>query len=175
MSRAAGLYGDFSVAFKDAGNEIGVMEGTARVVIGTDGASNIETQVDLFDTFLTRVDALTLGAQARQQYVNENTIAWTQPTNGAAREIKLLVQYKCTATGKSYTMTVPTLDPTIPDYVININAKDVIRMDSPTEITQFVTAFNNFVVAPDIPNVAGVYATDPACTVVGLKVVGRSN
>jgi len=174
MARPAGLYGDFSMTLMDAGNEAGRLEGTARVVIGTDAASNLETQVDLFDTFITRVDALTLGAQARQQYVNENTIAWTQPTNGAARETKLLIQYKCTATGKPYTMTIPTIDPTIPDYVININAKDVIRMDSPAEITQLVTAFNAFVVAPDIPNVAGVYATDPACTVVGLKVVGRS-
>jgi len=174
MSRPAGLYGDFSITLMDAGNEAGILKGTARAVVGADDDSNIDTQVDLFDAFLTRVDALALGVTARQQYVNENTVAWTQPTNGAARETKLLVQYRCTATGKRYTLTLPTLNPTLPIYVLNINAKDVIRMDTPSEITTFVTAFNNFVVAPDIPSVAGVYATDPACVVVGLKVVGRN-
>jgi len=174
MSRPLGLYGDFDATWMDAGNEAGRMQGTARVVIGTDAASNIATQVALWDTFRGAADALTLGALARHDYVNENTVAWTQPTNGAARETKLLVQYRCTATAKLYTMTIPTLDPTIPDYVINVNAKDVILMTSPGTITAFVAAFNAFVVAPDIPNIAGVYATDPACTVIGLKVVGRS-
>jgi len=175
MSRPAGLYGDWSVSFRDAGNEIGTASGTARVVIGTDAASNIQTQVTLFDTFITKMDVLTLGAQTRQQYVNENTITNAQPTNGAARELKLLVQYQATNTGKRYTLSIPTLDPTIPVYVINVNAKDVIQVNTPAAISEFVTAFNAFVVAPDIPNVAGVYAIDPACTVIGLKVVGRNS
>lgn len=174
MSRPLGLYGDWDMTFMDAGNEAGRMAGTARVVIGTDAASNIATQVALWDTFRGTCDALTLGALARHDYVNENTVGWAQPTNGAARETKLLVQYRCTATAKIYTMTLPTLDPTIPDYVVNVNAKDVILLTAPSEITNFITAFNAFVVAPDIPNIAGSYATDPACTVIGLKVVGRS-
>lgn len=174
MSRPAGLYGDFDATFMDAGNEPGRMAATARVVVGADDDSNIAAQVALFDTFMTRVDALTLGDLARQRYVNENTSNWSQPTNGAARETKLLVQYQCTATGKRYTMTIPTLNPELPVYVLNINAKDVLRMDTPTEITQFVSAFNAFVVAPDIPYDGVEYAVDPAVTVVGLKVVGRN-
>lgn len=174
MARPLGLYGDWDASFKDAGNESGRMQGVARVVLGTDAASNIETQSDLWDTFMGTVDTLTLGALERRRYINENVVAWVQPTNGAARETKLLVQYRCTATGKNYTLTIPTLDPTLPDYVININARDVILMTAPSEITAFITAFNNFVVAPDIPSIAGVYADDPACTVIGLKVVGRN-
>jgi len=174
MSRPAGLYGDFDATYMDAGNEAGRMQGTARVVTGDDDDSNIATQVTLFDTFMTRVNALVLGDLARQRYVNENTSNWSQPTNGAARETKLLVQYQCTLTGKRYTMSIPTLNPTLPDYVVNVNAKDVVLMTAPTEITQFITAFNAFVVAPDIPWNGTAYAVDPACTVVGLKVVGRN-
>jgi len=174
MSRPAGLYGDFDATFMDAGNEAGRMAATARVVVGADDDSNIAAQVALFDTFMTRVGALVLGDLARQRYVNENVSNWAQPTNGAARETKLLVQYQCTLTGKRYTMTIPTLNPTLPDYVLNVNAKDVILLSAPVEITQFVTAFNAFVVAPDIPWDGTEYAIDPACTVVGLKVVGRN-
>lgn len=173
MSRPLGLYGDWSLSYVDAGNETGTVRGTAKVVVGDDDDSNIDTQVALWSTFITRIDALTLGDLSQASYVNSNQSAVSQPTNGAAREIKLLVQYECIATGKRYTMTIPTLDPTIPVYVLNINAKDVIRMDTPTAITEFITAFNAFVVAPDIPAIADVYATDPACTVIGLKVVGR--
>jgi len=174
MTRPAGLYGDFDATFYDAGNEPGRMGATARVVTGLDDDSNLATQVALFDTFMTRVDALVLGDLARQRYVNENTSNWTQPTNGAAREFKLLVQYQNVLTGARHTMTIPTLDPSIPEYVLNINAKDVIRMDTPTAITQFISAFNAFVVDPQIPWDGTEYAIDPACVVVGLKVVGRN-
>jgi len=173
-SRPFGLYGDFDAAWKDAGNETGTMRGTARVVTGTDEASNLGTQIALYDTFMTRVGALVLGDLMRQSYVNEATSNWSQPTNGAARETKLLVQYQCVITGTTHTMTIPTLNPTLPTYVININARDVLRMDTPVAITQFITAFNAFVVAPNIPWDGTEYAVDPACVVVGLKIVGRN-
>jgi len=173
-NRPFGLYGDFGAAWRDAGNESGTMRGTARVVVGDDDDSNIATQVALFDTFMTRVGAVVLGDLERQSYINEQISNWTQPTNGAAREFKLLIQYQCTISGKTYRMTIPTLNPTIPVYVVNINARDVVRMDTPSQISQLVTAANAFLVAPDVPWDGTAYAYDPACTVVGLKVVGRN-
>lgn len=173
-SRMFGLYGDFGASWLDAGNEVGTMRGTARVVTGTDADSNLETQVDLFDAFMTAVDAVTLGDLIHQEYVNTQVSNASQPTNGANRELKLLVQYQNVLTGKRFTMTIPTLDPTIPVYVININAKDVIQVDEPSAIVNLVTAFNNFVVDPSIPFDGTEYAVDPEIEVIGLKVVGRN-
>jgi len=172
--RPFGNYGDWSISYLDAGNETGTMSGVARVVQGDDDDSNIATQIALWDTFVTRSNALKLGDLTKAEYVFTNTSSADQPTNGANRELKLLVQYQNTTTGKRYKLTLPTLNGTIPVYVENVNARDVIRMDTPTAITQFITAFNAFVVDPQIPNIAGAYAVDPTIEVIGLKVVGRN-
>lgn len=173
-SRPFGLYGDFSAAWLDAGNEIGTLRGTARVVTGTDEDSNLATQVGLFDAFMSAANALALGDLVRQQYVNEQVSAATQPTNGANRETKLLTQYQNVLTGKRFTLTLPTLNPLLPVYVQNINAKDVVQVNTPSQITAWISAFEAFVVDPSIPWDGTEYATDPTIEVIGLKVVGRN-
>jgi hypothetical protein len=115
-------------------------------------------------------DALTLGARTKTTYISETTVATTQPTNGAAREIKLLIQYQVTSganTGARWNCTLPTLDTTLVDYVININAKDVVDPSVGTELLAFIAAFEAFAVDP--ANGTGTVE------VVGLRIVGRSN
>lgn len=176
-NRVVGLYGDWGLSFRDAGNEIGTVGGTARAVFGADDDSNVGAQQALWDAFWAAVDAITLGTLEKRSYFNVRETAVVTPTNGAARELKLLTIYECTATGKRYRLTIPTLDPTIPEYINNVSVKDAVVLDSPSTITDYITAFNAFVVAPDIPAsvVDGTYATNPACTVIGLRVVGRNN
>jgi len=176
-NRPAGSYGDWGISFRDAGNEIGTASGTAGVVFGDDDDSNIASQLTLFNTFLATIVALTLGSVEKAEYINTAESISTVPTNGAARELKLFTMYECTFTGKRYSLTIPTLNPTIPLYVQNASVKDAVRVDSPGTITAYIAAFNAFVKAPDVPfNVGtGLYLYDPAVTVIGLRVVGRNN
>jgi len=161
MALPAGSYQPAEISYLDAGNEIG----TTRFYGAILNAGNIVARTALWATLLTATDAITLGARKKDVYADESLYAVTQPTNGAARETKLLVQFQDGTTGERMTTTIPTLDPDLPEYVVNINAKDVIRVDTPTEITDWIDAFEAFVVNPRTGNV---------CNVVGLKVVGRN-
>lgn len=163
MSLPAGTRNPATISYRDAGNEIG----TFRCYGADITAENRDAQETLFTALVNAADAITLGNRTKTSYISVTTVATTQPTNGAARELKLLVQYQNTTNGARYTCALPTLDPTIPAYVQNINARDVVRLDSPSAITTFITAFNAFAVDP-------VNNTD-AVAVIGLKVVGRRN
>lgn len=175
MSRPNGFYGDVSISKLDAGNEIGVMSFVAEAIDGDDTGSNLGTQTGLLATFRATLDAITLGATKKVEYYVTQDLNPALPTNGAARETKLLVMYRCIATGKRYTVTVPTLQPTIPVYVDNVSVKDAVRVDTPASIVNFINAFEAFAVAPDIPSDGdGTYATNPAIEVIGLRVVGRN-
>lgn len=162
MSLPSGTYWPAEYLVYDAGNE----PGHFRVYgLPLDDPDTIAANDTKWSELKTAMDALQLGAPARASYLGEQIVAWTQPTNGAAREIKLLVQYQDNTTGQKLTCTVPTLDPTIPVYVLNTNAKDVVRVDTPAAITTFITKFQAFVVNP---------VTGNPVTVIGLKVVGRN-
>jgi len=166
MGLAPGTRNKASMSFRDAGNEIGRFSVTGPDVV----TANLDDVEALWETFTGAVNAITLGAITKVSYVNEDTQATTQPTNGAAREFKLLVQYQVTSganTGARWTVSIPTLDASKVSYVININAKDVVNMGVGTELLAFIAAFNAFVVDP--ANGTGAVA------VVGLKVVGRNN
>lgn len=161
MTLPPGGYQPARVSYLDAGNEIG----TASFYGPSLNAANYVAKTALWAALLTAMDALCLGNRVKDVYNDESLYNVSQPTNGAARELKLLVQYKDAVTGAKFTTTVPTLDPAIPEYVVNVNARDVVLLDGPTAITDFITAFNAFAVNP---------VTGNAVTVVGLKVVGRS-
>lgn len=147
-----------SLSVIDAGNERGTFKVFGTVLT----AGNFVAKEALWSTLVDAAMALVLGAKVRTVYGNVENFTYAQPTNGAAREIALLVQYKDGTTGQKFTAKLPTLDPTIPDYVINASAKDVVKVDSPTAITDFITAFNAFAINPYTGN---------ACAVYGLKVV----
>lgn len=157
-----GTYQPAEVSYRDAGNEIGTVRFYGPLIT----AANHDAKAALWATLLTAMDAITLGSRVQDSY-NDQSIYnnLDQPTNGAAREVKLLVQFRDATNGQRMTCAVPTLDPTVPEYVVNVNAKDAILLDSPTEIADFIAAFEAFAVNP---------RTNNAVEVVGLQVVGRS-
>jgi len=166
MGLAPGTQNKATISIRDAGNEIGTFS-----CVGADiTAANRDAQEALFTALVTATAALTLGAITKTSYISQTTQATTQPTDGAARELKLLVQYQVTSganTGARWNTTVPCLDPSKVSYVQNINAKDVVDPSVGTELLAFIDAFEGFAVDP--ANGTG------AVEVVGLKVVGRSN
>lgn len=161
MSLPAGTYGIAEASWLDAGNEIGRLKTYGNIL----SAANFTTQTTAFNAFIAAVQAVVLGERTRQLYGNETLYAVTQPANGAAREIKLFVQCQDDTNGQKFNFSIPTLDPTIPEYVQNVNARDVIVIDSPTAIATLVTAIEGFVINPQTGN---------AAVVIGMKVVGRS-
>jgi hypothetical protein len=131
---------------------------------------NYTAQAALWATLLSTADALTLGARTKDVYNDTSTYATVQPTSGAAREIKLLIQYQVDSganAGARWTTTLPTLDTTLVSYVQNINARDVVDPTTGAALLAFIDAFEAFAVDP-----AG---TAEPVSVVGLKVVGRAN
>jgi len=176
MSRPAGYYGDWSLSYRDAGNETGTVRGCAIAIDGDDTGSNLGTQQGLWATFYAAVNALVLGNPVKREYYVTQDVANTLPTNGSTRELKLLTMYQCTATGKRYSLAIPTLNSTLPQYINNVSVKDAVLTSAPSQVTAYIAAFNAFVVAPDHPSDGdGEYAINPACTVIGLRVVGRNN
>jgi len=166
MGLAPGTRAKASISFRDAGNEIGRFTCTGPDL----AAGTIAANEALWATLVGAANDLTLGAITKQQYSNEVTQATVQPENGAAREIKLLIQYQVSSganTGARWTCTLPTLDATLVSYVINVNAKDVVDPSVGAELLAFIAAFEAFAVDP-------AHGTGEV-TVVGLKVVGRSN
>jgi len=161
MSLPAGGYQPAEISYLDAGNEIG----SARFYGAILTAGNFVAQTGLWATLLTATDAITLGARKKDVYNDESLYNVDQPENGAAREFKLLVQFVDGTTGERMTTSIPTLDPTIPSYVLNINAKDVVRVDEPASIADWIEAFEAFAKNPRTGN---------AVEVIGLKAVGRS-
>lgn len=157
MPSGANLGTIASLSIRDAGNEPGTFKVWGTVLT----AGNFAAKRALWATLWAAAMALVLGAKTQTNYGDQENYDWVQPTNGAAREIALRVRYKDSTTGARFTVKLPTVDPTIPDYVVNADARDVVLITSPAAITDFVTAFNAFVVNPFTGN---------ACEVVGIAV-----
>jgi len=161
MALPAGSYQPAEITYLDAGNEKGVMKFFGKPIT----AANHDAQAALWATFLSAADALALGARSRDVYDDESLYAVAQPTNGAARELKLWVQFQDNTNGKKMSTSLPTIDPTIPEYVAG--ARDAVVLDSPTAIVDFIDAFEAFAVNPEQPT--------HGITVTALKVVGRNS
>jgi len=162
MSLPNGIYNPATITLIDAGNEMSNFTCYGKVLT----EANFDDQRTLFTTLIAKVLPVTLGQVVKTDYGVLALSTYTQPTNGAARETKLLIQYRDNTNGQKLTCTLPTLDPTVPTYVVNVNAKDVILTTTPTAILEFVTAFEAFAVPPLNPS--------HTVTVIGLKVVGRN-
>lgn len=161
---APGDYAPASITFLDAGNEISSLSVFGPLSDDT----TVVVNVTAFNLMRTKAVAICLGVLAKSRYVTETIDDPVQPTNGAMRETKLLIQYKGATLGKRFTCTLPTLNPsnTIVTYAQNINAKDVVLIPSSGALHDFLTAFAAFAVSPEDPT-EGV-------EVIGLKVVGRN-
>ncbi len=119
--------------------------------------ANWVDQQALWQTLITKSMALELGVKRSAEYGNLVNYAYAQPTNGAAREIALIVQAKDATTQQKFSLRLPAINPTIPVYVVNADAKDVIQLTTPTAITDFITAFNAFAVSPITGNALAVF------------------
>lgn len=146
-----------SLSIRDAGNEPTTFKVFGTVIT----AGNFAAKEALWATLWAAAMALVLGVKTQTNYGTQINYDWSQPTNGAAREIALRVRYKDNTTGARFTTKLGTLDPTIPDYIVNEDARDIITLATPSQIADFITAFNAFVVNPFTGN---------ACVVTGLKV-----
>jgi len=154
----AGTASPAIVGVRDAGNE----PASFRIYGITLTAANWTAQQTLWTDLKTAIVALLLGVVDYTEYGTRITELWAQPTNGATREIALLVQAKDTTTGQRFAYRLPAIDPTIPVYIVNVNAHDVVDPSTPAAITDFIDAFNAFAISP---------VTHNALTVIGLKVV----
>lgn len=154
-----GTYQPAGLGFVDAGNEKCSVHLWGKVLT----AANFDDQVALWATLSSKIAALVLGGVTRAFYANEVTHSPALPTNGAAREIALRVTYQDDTTGEEYQAYIPTLDPSIPDYVDNVSARDAIVMSTPTAVTDLIAAWEAFAVNPLHPA--------NTITVIGLKVV----
>jgi len=161
MSLPPGGYQPATISYRDAGNEIGTMSFYGSILT----TGNIVAKTTAWGALLAAADALALGRRSKDVYNDESIYAYGQPTNGAARELKLLIQYQDATTGEQFTTSLPTLNPTIPEYVVNVNAKDVVILTDPTEVSEWITAFQAFAVNPRTGN---------SVVVRGLQVVGRN-
>jgi hypothetical protein len=142
----------------DAGNEAWSFSIYGAVL---DDANWVAQQA-LWATLITKVTALQLGAKKTTAYGNETHYAYSQPTNGAAREISLRISAKDNTTQERFSYQIPAINPATPVYVLNVDARDVVRTDTPTAITDMITAFNAFAVSPITGNALALY---------GLRVV----
>lgn len=161
MSLPAGNYNPGSISFRDAGNEIGNFRMNGPL---TDDTSYVANAL-LFSNLATKAKVMSLGAPTQQEFLTKDIFVTTQPTNGAARELKLLLQGQDVTTGQRLTAAIPALDVSKVHYAININAKDVVLLTEPTAMTDLITAVNAFWINPNSGN---------AVHVVGAKVVGRA-
>ncbi len=114
------------------------------------------------DQLLDKAKAIILGAVKTTIYGNEVHYSYVQPTNGAAREIALGIQLKDATTQERFSLRLPTIDPTIPVYIANINAKDAVDPTTPAAIVDFIVALQALAVSP---------ITGNPLDVIGIKVV----
>jgi len=157
---AAGTRQKGSIGYIDAGGEKASVQGLWLPVIT---AANEAAQSTAWATLLGTMDAITLGARYRDDYVDTTTYAATRPTNGAAREVALKLIVRDATTGQTWPILIPTLDISLISYDPNYGAKDVVDMT-----TDEVAALIDALEAMPLKNPYN-YADNG--TVVGAQVV----
>ena len=137
----------------DAGNEAWSFSlyGVVLTVV------NWAAEQALWATVITTAEALILGAVKSTEYGNKTDIVYAQPTNGAARELALILRCKDATTQERLSYRLPTVDPTIPVYIANVDARDAIDPTTPSAMVDFLTAFEAFAKNPRTGNALAVY------------------
>jgi len=168
MSLGNGSFHPASVHFWDKSLETSAMKVYGLPVT----AANLDAQSTLWAAVVSASVALVYGLLFKQLWVNETVVnaspAQADVNQLAKRETKLLVQYIDNTSQKRLIATLPTLNDSLVTYLPQ--AKDFVAITAGqgagTEVTDFVSAFEGYVLNPQTAN---------AVTVVGLKVVGRNN
>lgn len=118
--------------------------------------------------YRTAVEGITLGIVAKESWGEDTVVSNATPTNGAAREYKLLVQYQGATTEKPYTLTIGTVDPSV---IVRLpGGGDAVAFEAANgasaAIQAWVTAFEAMAKAPD--------DEAESVVVVGMRTVGRN-
>jgi len=137
--------------------------GTLRVYCTVRTAANFDAQGTLLAALWTAIDAITLGGL----YKHEFGTRFTDPnpvipaSQSAQRELKFLVQYHDTVTGKRLSMELPCADPAQldPDDRAHAHIGDADVVDA------FITAFEAFALS----EVGNAVAVDEI-TLVGRRI-----
>jgi hypothetical protein len=170
-----GTYHPSHITYWDKSKEKGTFKVYGVVVTATYSDPNVvnfTAQSGFWAALVAAANALVRGTIYAALWVNE-VISNAEPTQDsidqqAARETKLLIQYIDNTSQKRLIATLPTLDLSLVTYLPQAGDFVAITADqgAGTEVTDFVSAFEDYVVNPQTGN---------PVTIVGLKVVGRSN
>ena len=134
----AGSYQLASWSYLDAGKERGNGKTFGKEI----DAANQVAQAAAFAAVLDAVDDLSLGARIRDTYGDTTRYDVDVPTNGAAREVALKVQFHDTDNGSYWWDTiVPCLNVGLISY--NASGKDSVDLTT-AEMAALVTALNAF-------------------------------
>lgn len=136
-------YGYATRTYQDYDNEPGVV----KVGVPVFDAANYTAQSGEITTLWSAVDAITLGKYLKSEqgnrYIDPNPVPATDPA--AQRELKWLVQYHDSTTGRKYSVELPTADPAMIDP--NDRAHAAIGDAGPVDA--FITAFQAVVISRD--------------------------
>ena len=131
-------------------------------------ALSIAAYLAQLGTLRTATGAITLGAQSRATWVgdaDDTPVDTSALPNTAQRENKLLVTYEDTTTHEQYQLSIGTIDLTKLSFVPG--AKDAVLLTAPTEIVDWITAFEAIASPPEAP-ANGV-------KVLKMRFVGRNS
>jgi len=137
-----------SITYGDVTEETSKME----VFIGAITALSVAGFLTNFGDLQTKTDAITLGTRRKQQWIGDDTVvtnAW--PTDRAAqREAKLKVTYQDTTTEQNYTLTIPTIDFDVLNFVPGSGDHVLFEgADASDAIKDWVTSFETIAKSPD--------------------------
>lgn len=161
---ALGTKGQAQITLRDATGEAT----TTSIRLANLTAGNFAATATALAAFYAATDAIALGVVAKTFSGNEEIISNAEASDPAAqRESKLLVTYWDVTTQKYYTLTVGTIDFSLLHFLPG--AGDAVAFKTadgaPTEITNWVTAFEAIAKAPDTGN---------AVAVINMRYVGRN-
>jgi hypothetical protein len=156
-----GAYSPVIFSFRDQWNKIGVQKFFAKPLT----AGNYVAQQALAATYRDAAIAVALGTLSSWTYGEENVVSAAIPTNGALRKVKFVVGYWDTTTFQKFSTTLPTCND---DLAVAIpNTPDIIEITTPSQISDWIAAFEAFAVPYNQPT--------HAVHVYRLAVQGRSH
>jgi len=161
---ALGTRAEATISLRDATAE----PTTTTIRVNTITAGNFAATATALATYYAATAAIVLGEVAKTNSGNLEIISNAEASDPSAqRESKLLVYYWDVTTEKRYTITIGTIDFSLLHFMPN--AGDAVAFKTsdgaPSEIVDWVTAFEAVAKAPDTGN---------AVAVLGMRYVGRN-
>lgn len=161
---ALGTTQQSTFSFRDRTGETGTHTVSATPLT----AANFDAQNTAEGEYYDALNQIALGVLTKEQLsiviINSNALP---ASNAAQRENKLLVRYRDNVTEQEYTTTIPTIDTSLLTFLPGGGDAVAFTLSNGagSAITNFVTAFQDYVKAPDTGN---------AVTITGMRFVGRN-